>query len=714
MNQSVFIFSLAAMLLAMSCKSKNKTENMDNPLLRKFDTPFEVPPFDQIKIEHYTPAFEAGMAEQKSEIDAIVSNSEAPTFSNTIEALEYSGSTLKNVATIFFNLNSANTSDDMQVIAQEIAPKLSAHEDDIKLNKNLFARIKKVYEQKASLNLNEEQAKLLEETYKSFVRGGAAIASESEARFRAINEQLSVLTLQFGQNVLSENNAYALIVDKKEDLAGLPDNLIYSAAEEAEARGQKGKWAFTLQNASVMPFLQYADNRKLREEIFKAYMRRANQGDSLDNKSIISSITKLRAERAQLLGYENHAAFVLEERMAKTPQQVNQLLDQLWKAALPVAQKEEKDLQALVDREGGNFKLESWDWRYYAEKLRKEKYDFDEAELKPYFALDNVTKGVFDVCQKLFGLQFVERKDLPVYHEECVTYEVKEANGDHVGILYMDFHPRESKRGGAWMTSYRSQSRKDGKMIHPVISIVCNFTKPTADEPALLTFDEVTTYFHEFGHALHGLLSNTNYESLSGTNVPSDFVELPSQIMENWAGENSVLKMFAKHYKTGEVIPDALLDKRKKAGLFDQGFATGEYLAASILDMQYHMLKSGDSIADIQSFEQNAMQKIGLMTSIPPRYKSTYFQHIFAGGYSAGYYSYIWSAVLDADAFEVFKQKGLFDKGSADSFRKNVLERGGTADPMELYKKFRGAEPSIEPLLKRRGLKTDKVNPAKG
>jgi peptidyl-dipeptidase Dcp len=706
-----FLILLAASTyLATACSQKNNDSNMNNPLLLSFNTPFEVPPFDLIKNEHYEPAFNRGMQEQVDEIENIVNNSASPDFANTIEALERSGAILSSVSSIFFNLNSANTSDEMQAIAQRIAPKLSKHSDDIYLNEKLFQRVKAVYEQKEMLQLSGEQKMLLEETYKAFVRGGAAVVPEQQARFREINEQLSLLTLQFGQNVLAETNAYALVVDNKEDLSGLPEALVDAAAEEAKNRDLAGKWVFTLNNPSVMPFLQYADNRNLREKIFKAYMQRGNQGNEYDNKEIIQSLAALRAERAAILGYKNHAAYVLEESMAKTPEQVNRLLEQLWKAALPVAKQEAKDLQAKIKSEGHNFELASWDWRYYAEKVRQEKYNFDENSMKPYFSLENVTEGVFSVCKNLFGLQFEQRLDLPVYHEEAVAYEVKEADGSHVGILYMDFHPRASKRGGAWMTSYRQQSRTpEGKMVHPVISIVCNFSRPTADAPALLTFDEVTTYFHEFGHALHGLLSNVQYRSLSGTNVPRDFVELPSQILENWAGEPEVLKLFAKHYETGEVIPDALLEKKKKAGLFDQGFATGEYLAASLLDMQYHLLPKGSKIEDIEAFESKAMTDIGLIDAIPPRYKSTYFQHIFAGGYSAGYYSYIWSAVLDADAFEVFKQKGFFDPASATSFRKNILEKGGTEDPMVLYRSFRGAEPDIDPLLRRRGLKKEAV-----
>lgn len=706
----IFLPIALSAILSVDSFGQKIAENMENPLLQTFNTPFGVPPFDLIKNEHYEPAFIAAIAEQAQEIDAIVKLNDKPTFSNTIEALERSGSKLTKVATVFFNINGANTSDEMQEIAKKVAPLLSKHNDDIKLNEQLFERIQEVYKQKNTLQLSQEQLMLLEDTYKGFVRGGAAIPADKRERFREINGQQSLLMLEFGQNVLAETNAYSKVVEDKNDLSGLPNSLIEAAAQEAEQRNLKGKWVFTLQNSSVMPFLQYADNRDLREKIFKAYLQRANQGNEKDNNKVVSQLVALRAERAKILGYDNHAAYVLEESMAKTPLQVNKLLSELWAAALPNAKKEAAILQEKIKQERNDFQLAGWDWRYYAEKVRLEKYNFDENEMKPYFSLENVTNGIFTVCKNLFGLTFTLRSDLPVYHKDVNAYEVNEADGSHVGILYMDFHPRASKRSGAWMTSYRQQQRTaDGKMVHPVISIVCNFSKPTADAPALLTFDEVTTYFHEFGHALHGLLSNVNYQSLSGTSVPRDFVELPSQILENWAGEAEVLKLFAKHYKTGETIPDALLKKRKESSKFDQGFATVEYLAASILDMDFHTLPFGTKVEDVDAFEKTSMSKIDLLEAIPPRYKSNYFQHIFAGGYSAGYYSYIWSAVLDADAFEVFKQKGLFDPASATLFRKQILEKGGTEDPMLLYKNFRGAEPNVDPLLKRRGLKAEEA-----
>jgi len=708
MNKYILLLALGTTVLS-GCKEFKKSD-MENPFLKPYTTPYEVPPFNEIRNEHFKPAFVKGIQEQSAEVDAIASNPELPTFENTIEALEYSGALLKKVSLVFFNYLSANTSPELQAIAEEVTPALTKHEDNIKLNGKLFKRIQSVYNQRASLQLDPEQKVLLEETYKKFIRGGAALAASEQTRFREINERIALLTLKFGDNVLAENNDYMLVVDKEEDLAGLPESLKNAAAEEAKAKGKKGKWVFTLQYPSIFPFLQYADNRTLREQIFKAYLERGNKGNDVDNKAIITELTALRAERATMLGYENHAAYVLDESMAKTPEQVNNLLEKLWKAALPVAQREQQELQALADKEGGHFQLAAWDWSYYAEKLKKERFAYDEEAFRPYFSLDKVTEGVFLVCKKLYGLEFVKRTDLPTYHPDAIPYEVKEADGKFVGILYMDFFPRASKQGGAWMTNYREQSiSRDGQFVHPVISIVCNFSKPVGDEPALLNFDEVITYFHEFGHALHGLLSKCHYESLAGTNVSRDFVELPSQVLENWSTEPEVLKLFARHYKTGEVIPDELIEKYKNASKFNQGFATVEYLAASILDMKYHMLSNGQKVDNVTAFEKNAMDEIGLMSAIPPRYRSTYFNHVFSGGYSAGYYSYIWSQMLDADAFEYFKQKGLFDPATATAFRKNVLERGATEEPMKLYKQFRGQEPTIDALLKRKGLNNPEI-----
>ncbi|WP_035759647.1 M3 family metallopeptidase [Flavobacterium tegetincola] len=683
-------------------EAQEKKQTM-NPFYQSYNTPFNVPAFDKIKTEHFKPAILEGIKRHQAEINAIANNPAAPTFDNTILAMENAGELLSEINRVFGNYNSANTNEEIQTIAKEVAPEMSAHGDNISLNEKLFARVQAIWNKRESLNLNLEQAKILENRHKSFVRSGANLSATDKDKLRKINAQLSLTALKYGQNILAETNKYELVISDKKELAGLPTQLVEAAASDAKAKGKTGKWIFTLSNSSVMPFLQYSSNRKLRQEIWNAYQTRANHDDDLDNKSNAVQLANLRGEKARLLGYGSHSAFVLEESMAKNAVNVNKLLNDLWKPALEIAKTEAADIQLMMKKDGITDKVQPYDWRYYTEKIRKQRFDLDEQELKPYFSIDNVRKGVFQVTENLYGLKFKQLDNVPVYHEDVTAWEVTEANGTHVGILYMDFHPRASKRGGAWMTSYRAQKTENGVRQAPVISIVCNFTKPTADAPALLTFDEVTTYFHEFGHALHGLLSNVTYQSLAGTSVPRDFVELPSQVMENWAAEPEVLKMYAKHYKTGETIPDALIEKLQKAGTFDQGFATVEYLAASLLDMDYHS-QTAAITTDAETFEKNAMQRIGLIDAIIPRYRSTYFQHIFSGGYSSGYYSYIWSGVLDTDAFEAFKTTTLFNPEMAKSFRENILEKGGTEDPMILYKRFRGAEPSIAPLLRKRGL----------
>ena len=699
--KTLLLFSALTGAVSMHSQEKNKTTM--NPFFETYTTPYQVPPFDVIKNEHFKPAILEGIKKQETEINSIVSNKEKPTFDNTVLAMENSGKLLARVSTVFYNMNSANTNEEIQTIAKELAPKLSAHNDNIYLNEALFKRVKVVWDNQKNFKLNKEQAKILENLYKNFVRSGANLSEENKKRLREINSEMAVATLKYGQNILAETNSYELVISDKNDLAGLPNELIETAASDAKAKGKVGKWVFTLSNSSVMPFLQYSSNRKLRQEIWNAYQMRANNGNDKDNKELAIKISNLRGEKARLLGYETHADYVLEKSMAKNPETATKLLMDLWTPALNMANKEASDIKEMMLKDGIKDEVQPYDWRYYTEKIRKERFNLDEQEMKPYFSLEKTREGVFTVCEKLYGLQFKQLNNVPKYHEDVTVWEVTEANGNHVGILYMDFHPRTSKRGGAWMTSYRTQKMENGKRVAPVVSIVCNFTKPTENAPALLTFDEVSTFFHEFGHALHGLLSNVTYESLAGTSVPRDFVELPSQIMENWAAEPEVMKMYAKHYKTGEVIPDALIEKMQKAGTFDQGFVTTEYLAASILDMAYHTQKA-DITSDAETFEKEAMNKINLPSTIIPRYRSTYFNHIFAGGYSAGYYSYIWSGVLDTDAFEVFKINGLFNSDYAKSFRKNVLEKGGTEDPMELYKSFRGAEPSVEPLLRKRGL----------
>ena len=677
-----------------------------NPFFGEFDTPFQVPPFDQIQLEHYGEAFEAGMKAHNQEINAIAVTRDRPTFENTIEALEHSGAMLSRVSNVFFSMNSSMTNEDMQAIAKDVAPRLSAHYDAINLNEHLFAKVQAVYEDMANLGLTPEQNKLLDEYYKGFVRGGAKLEKAQKERFKEINERLSVLSLQFGENILKETNKFELVIDNEADLAGLPDNAIAGAAEAAAERDHAGKWVFTLHKPSMIPFIQYSEKRDLRKEIYAAYTERGNHNDELDNKKIVAEMVALRAERAQLLGFETHAAYVLDDNMAKTPDNVYKLLHELWTPALERATMELGEMQAIIDAEGGGFKLQSWDWWYYAEKLKKLKYDLDEEMIRPYFKMENVRAGAFEVATRLYGLQFVQRTDLPKYHEDVEVFEVKDADGTHIAILYADYFPRASKRGGAWMGEFMQQSIVGGKNMRPVVYNVGNFTKPTGDQPALLSFDEVNTLFHEFGHGLHGMLSQCNYETLSGTNVSRDFVELQSQIMENWASDPTVLRMYAVHYETGEPMPDELIEKIRKARHFNQGFATTEYLAASFLDLDWHTVTTTEPIGDVLLFETESLDKIGLIPEIISRYRSPYFRHIFAGGYSAGYYSYVWAEVLDADAFQAFKETGdVFDQKTAGLFRKNILERGGTDDPMKLYLQFRGQEPSIEPLLERRGLK---------
>jgi peptidyl-dipeptidase Dcp len=710
-KRNLIVAGMLALTL-VACKKeeeKTNTEMNENPLLvEQFNTPFGVPPFDLIKDEHFEPAILEAIKMHQAEIDAIANSNEAPTFENTILAMENSGGLLKRNARIFYNLTSANTNDKLQEIAAKLAPEMSKHSDNISLNKKLFQRVKTVWENRQSLNLGPEEAKLLEEAYKNFVRSGANLSEEDKDKLRKINEELSLLTLEFGNNVLAANNKYELVIEKKEDLAGLPEAVVQAAAETAKEKGKEGKWVFTLQNASVMPFLQYADNRELRKEMLNAYQNRGNGGE-FDNNDKVKRVANLRLEKANLLGYKTFADYSLEETMAKSPKGVYDLLNKLWVPALAKAKEEEAEIKKMMEADGIKDAVQPYDWRYYTEKIRKAKYDLDEQEVKPYLSLENVQNGVFGVCEKLYGLKFEQVQNAPLYHPEATLWKVSEKNGDLVGVLYMDFFPRASKRGGAWMTSYSEQSIKDGKRIAPVISIVCNFTKPVGDTPSLLTFDEALTYFHEFGHALHGLLSNVKYESLSGTNVSRDFVELPSQVLENWGSDPEVLKMYAKHYKTGEVIPDALIKKINDVGTFDQGFATVEYLAASLLDLDYHTQTEPITV-NVDTFEDASMKKIGLTNAIIPRYRSQYFLHIFSDpvGYASGYYSYIWSGVLDTDAFEAFKTTELFNQEKADAFRKNILEKGNTENAMELYKRFRGAEPSIEPLLRKRGLTEDK------
>ncbi len=693
-----------AVMLGVCTDASGQAVKVDaNPFLTKYTTPFEVPPFDQIKLEHYKAAFLKGMDAQAKEVNAIVNLKTTPDFENTIAALDQSGKLLTKVSAVFYGQNSANTSDEMQDLSRDLSPLLSKHEDDIKLNAKLFKRVKAVYDSRAKLKLNKEQAKLLEETYKDFVRGGANLSVENQTKLRELNSELSLLELTFGQNMLKETNSFKLVIDNKEDLSGLPESLIASASDAAKAAKLEGKWLFTLHNPSVMPFLQYSDKRDLREKIYKGYINRGNNGNDADNKEVVKKLVTLRLEKAKLMGYKDYAAFVLENRMAKDENKVYALLDEVWKPALAKAQDELADINAEIKKEGGNFEPEGWDWRYYFEKAKIAKFNLDENEVRPYLELNNVREGAFYVANKLYGITFTQIKGIPVPHEEATAFECKDKDGTHLGVLYMDFFPRESKRGGAWCGGYRSQTYKNGKRVAPVVTVVCNFSKPSGDKPALLNADEAETLFHEFGHALHSLFRDVHYDGVAS--VPRDFVELPSQVMEHWVFEPEVLKVYAKHYLTGEVIPASLIDKLEKSGKYGQGFATVEYLAASMLDMDYHVLKEIPANLDVSKFEADAMNKRGLLKQIPPRYRSTYFNHTMGGGYTAGYYSYIWAEVLDADAFEAFKETGnIFNPEVSSKFRKHVLTPGAIDEAMDMYKTFRGKEPGTTPLLKNRGL----------
>ena len=675
-----------------------------NPLLDDWDTPFGVPPFDRIESEDYLPAVRQAMAMHNAEIDAIIANVEAPTFENTIEALEISGSMLSRVIRVFFAVDGANSDDVTKQTAKIIAPELSAHRDNISLNKDLFERVLAVYEQRDSLDLSPEQAYLLEETHKQFVRSGANLEDAAQARLREINAELAELSQQFGDNVLEETNNFELLVTDRADLGDLPADLVALAAEEARRRGHDCDecWVFTLQRPSINPFLQYSPNRDLRKKIFDGYAMRADNDNEFDNKAIIARMVALRVERAALMGYDNHASFVLSDNMAENPDNVYELLHQIWKPALERAKVERADLQAMMQADGIDDRLRGWDWRYYTEKVRKSKYDLDDDALRPYFEVNAVRDGVFSLATALWGLQFEERADLPRWHPDQQVFEVREADGSHLAILYLDYFARESKRGRAWMNALRSQSNVDG-FVTPIVTNNFNFPAPTEGGPSLLSLTNAETFFHEFGHALHGMFSNVRYESLAGTSTPRDFVEFPSQVMENWMRTPEVLRMFASHYETGEPIPQEIIDKINASATFNQGFLTVEYMAASYLDMAYHVLDSTEPV-EPRGFEDAAMADIGLIEEIIPRYRSGYFQHIFSGGYSSGYYSYIWSEILDADTFDAFKETDILDQATAARYREEILSKGGTRPGMELYRNFRGRDPEIGPLLEKRGL----------
>ncbi len=680
-----------------SCKNEKQVDK-SNPFFSEFNTPFNVPAFEKIKAKHYMPAFEKGMAEGRRDIENLIKNKQTPTFENTVVALDNAGELLTNVSAVFFSQASANTNDSLQNIEMEISPKLAAYNDEIRLNPDLFRKVKYVFDNQAQSNLNPEQTFILENLYKGFVRNGANLNKKDQDSLKKINQQISVLAVRFSQNILNETNNYKLLVDKS-GIEGLPESVTAPAADAAKAAGQEGKWLFTTQKPSIFPFLTYSKNRELRRELFHAYTNRGNNGNESDNNKIFADLVALRAAHAKILGYKSHADYVLEPRMAKNPENVSDLLNNLWDKAIPVAKKEVKEMQAIIDKEGGKFKLEPSDWWYYSEKLRKQKYDLNDADLRPYFKLENVIDGVLTCANKLFGITFTPFSNIPLPHPDARAFEVKDNNGLHIGVLYMDFYPRESKRQGAWCGTYRSHHIKDGKTVTPVVTSVFNFTSPNGDMPALLDLEEVSTLFHEFGHALDNLFNQNPYNS---SYIAWDFVELPSQLNEHWATEPEVLKMYAKNYKTGESIPDDLVKKITNSGYFNQGFANVEVLAASMLDMAYHTLQAPVNI-DVQSFEKDYFKKIGLIPEIVSRYRTTYFAHI-ADGYDAGYYCYKWAAVLDNDVFEAFKEKGIFDQATAQSYRKNILEKNGTMDAMQMFVNFRGRKPKIEPLLKNTGL----------
>lgn len=676
----------------------------ENPLLAEWHTDFGVPPFDLVRNEHYLPAVREAMAAHKAEIEAIVANPEAPTFANTVEALERSGSLYTRVSRVFGAVTSAHTNDTLQDVERTLAPESAAHGDDISLNPGLYERVKAVYDQRDALGLDPEQMRLLEETHKNFVRRGAALGDEAKARLREVNMELAELSQSFSQNVLDETNAYELHVTDTVDLGDLPPNLVELAAAEARRRGHDAGWSFTLQRPSINPFLESSTNRELRRDIFMGYAMRGDNGNAQDNKAILARMAALRAERAKLLGYPTHAHYVLSDNMAETPERVMGLLDQVWRPALDVAKRERADMQALMNGEGVEGKLEGWDWRHYTEKVRRERYALDQQALLPYFEVGAVRDGVFMVANKLYGLTFHERTDLPRWHPDQQVFEVREADGSHLGVLYMDFFARPSKQGGAWMNSLQKQGRLDGEK-HPIVTTNFNFPAPTAEGVSLITFDDALTLAHECGHALHGLLSDVTYESLGGTAVARDFVEFGSQIMENWMEQPEVLRQYAKHYQTGEPIPDELVEKLQASGTFNQGFVTVEFVAAAYLDMAWHTLAEPVE-KDARAFESAEMARIGLIEEIIPRYRSGYYSHIFAGGYSAGYYAYLWAEVLDKDAFQAFVETGdLFDPATAARLREEILSRGGTKKGMELFRAFRGRDPSIEPLLTARGLR---------
>ncbi len=708
------LFLISALLLIVGCQQQSNMDPNINPFFQEWNTPYEVPPFMDIKDEHYMPAYQKGMEENLSEIDVIVNSPEAPTFANTIEQLERTGKLLTKVARVFSNLASSNTNPKLQELQRELSPMLSAHYDKISLNEGLFNRVEAVWQEKESLDLTSEQRKLLEDTRKQFVRSGALMSEEQKKQITEINSNISGLSTSFGQNLLAETNGFELILNLS-DLDGLSEGVIAAALDaasqkmekaetEEEKERYKDKYVFTPHRSSMYPFLTESTRRDLREKLYKSYVMRGDNNNKTDNKEIAAQIAKLRAERAQIMGYKTHAHFVLDDNMLKTPEEVYDLLTKLWKPAVKRAKVEVADMQDVADAEGQNFKIAAWDWWHYSEKVRKEKYNLDESAIKPYLSLDNVIKGVFSTTNKLWGLNFTELFDIDLYHPDARVWKVTDKDGSHLGVFIGDYFTRSNKRGGAWMSSFKGQSNLDGRQ-RPIVVNVCNFPAPVGDNPALLSFDNVVTLFHEFGHAMHGTLTDVTYGSMAGTSGPRDFIELPSQLLEHWASEPEVLKSFATHYETGEPIPDDLIEKLLNASKFNQGFINTEYLAASLLDMDWHTISAQDDLKDANTFESESMKKVGLIDEIAPRYRTTYFAHIFSGGYSSGYYSYVHAAVLDSDAFEAFKEAGdVFDPNLSSKLRATIYSKGSTEEAMDLFVQFRGRKADIGPLLKVRGL----------
>ena len=708
------LFLISALLLIVGCQQQSNMDPNINPFFQEWNTAYEVPPFMDIKDEHYMPAYQKGMEENLSEIDVIVKNPETPTFANTIEELERTGKLLTKVSRVFSNLASSNTNPKLQELQRELSPMLSAHYDKISLNEGLFNRVEAIWQEKESLDLTSEQRKLLEDTRKQFVRSGALMSEEQKKQITEINSKISGLSTSFGQNLLAETNGFELILNLS-DLDGLSDGVIAAALDAASQKMEKAetedekerykdKYVFTPHRSSMYPFLTESTRRDLREKLYKSYVMRGDNNNETDNKKIAAQIAKLRAERAQIMGYKTHAHFVLDDNMLKTPEEVYDLLTKLWKPAVKRAKVEVADMQDVADAEGQNFKIAAWDWWHYSEKVRKEKYNLDESAIKPYLSLDNVLKGVFSTTNKLWGLNFTEIFDIDLYHPDARVWEVTDKDGSHLGVFIGDYFTRSNKRGGAWMSSFKGQSNLDGRE-RPIVVNVCNFPAPVGDNPALLSFDNVVTLFHEFGHAMHGTLTDVTYGSMAGTSGPRDFIELPSQLLEHWASEPEVLKSFATHYETGEPIPDDLIEKLLNASKFNQGFINTEYLAASLLDMDWHTISAEEDLKDANRFESESMKKVGLIDEIAPRYRTTYFAHIFSGGYSSGYYSYVHAAVLDSDAFEAFKEAGdVFDPNLSSKLRATIYSKGSTEEAMDLFVQFRGRKADIGPLLKVRGL----------